>query len=96
MYEPPIPSVEDLLAPISVAAERIRDMPGIFDNIRNSLQRRCQANHTTSDRNFEHLLQYNLSIKGFCPIKVLLFLFFFSASLRRSSQLQHLRPCIPM
>ncbi|GFV52410.1 hypothetical protein TNCV_2771571 [Trichonephila clavipes] len=33
-----IPSVEDLIARISVAAGWISDMPGIFQNIRNSMQ----------------------------------------------------------
>ncbi|GFU16021.1 hypothetical protein TNCV_1299861 [Trichonephila clavipes] len=47
---------EGLIARISVAAGRIVDMPGIFQNVRNSLQRRCQTCKTTCGRNFEHLL----------------------------------------
>ncbi|GFS83766.1 hypothetical protein TNCV_610991 [Trichonephila clavipes] len=32
MYETSVPSVEDLITRISVAAEKTRDMPGIFQN----------------------------------------------------------------
>ncbi|GFW28202.1 hypothetical protein TNCV_4499321 [Trichonephila clavipes] len=49
-------SVEDLIARLYVAAERICDMPGIFQNVWNSMQHRCQACQTTSDRNLEHFL----------------------------------------
>ncbi|GFV44350.1 hypothetical protein TNCV_998741 [Trichonephila clavipes] len=38
MPEKTFPSVEDFIARISVAAGRLRDMPGIFQNIRNSMQ----------------------------------------------------------
>ncbi|GFX88342.1 hypothetical protein TNCV_1705621 [Trichonephila clavipes] len=58
-------SVEDLIALISVAAGRIRDIPGNFQNLRNSMQHYCLVCQTTSGCNFEHLLQYNLSIKYF-------------------------------
>ncbi|GFU88793.1 hypothetical protein TNCV_4444701 [Trichonephila clavipes] len=37
------PSVDGLIARISVTARRIRDMQGIFQNVRNSVQHRCQA-----------------------------------------------------
>ena len=33
-----------------------RRMPGIFERVRQSLQRRCQACIDTGGRNFEHLL----------------------------------------
>ncbi|GFX05838.1 hypothetical protein TNCV_1662771 [Trichonephila clavipes] len=49
-------AIKDLIVRISVAAGRISDMPGIFENVRNSVQHRCQAYHSTSGRNFEHLL----------------------------------------
>ncbi|GFV80094.1 hypothetical protein TNCV_1476571 [Trichonephila clavipes] len=94
VYEMPVPSVEDLLT--SVTPGRIHDMPEIFKNGMNSMQKGCQACQTTSDCNYEQMLLYNLSIKFFCPIDMLLFLIFFSASLPHSSQLRLLRPCIPM
>ncbi|GFS49403.1 hypothetical protein TNCV_2411451 [Trichonephila clavipes] len=40
MYEIPVPLVEDLITRTTVTAQRIRDMPGIFEKVRNSLQRR--------------------------------------------------------
>ncbi|GFV77473.1 transposon Tf2-9 polyprotein [Trichonephila clavipes] len=55
VYETPDPSVERN-SRISVAAERICDMPGIFQNVRNSTQHRCQAFLTIADCNLEHLL----------------------------------------
>ncbi|GFW43781.1 hypothetical protein TNCV_4771301 [Trichonephila clavipes] len=42
---------------MSVAAGRIRDIPGIFQKVRSSLHRHCQVCQTTSGRNFEHVLQ---------------------------------------
>ncbi|GFS84936.1 uncharacterized protein TNCV_1305501 [Trichonephila clavipes] len=51
-----VPSVKYLIARISVATERISDIAGIFQNIRNSMQRHCQIFQTTSGRNIEHLL----------------------------------------
>ncbi|GFW34459.1 hypothetical protein TNCV_500771 [Trichonephila clavipes] len=53
MYKTLVPSVKDLIARKSV---RIRDMPGFFQNVRNSMQPCCQAGQTTSGRNLEHLL----------------------------------------
>ncbi|GFY18399.1 uncharacterized protein TNCV_2396281 [Trichonephila clavipes] len=46
--ETPFLSFEDLSTRISVAAERIRDMPGIFQNVNNSMQHHCYASQTTS------------------------------------------------
>ncbi|GFV18003.1 hypothetical protein TNCV_168081 [Trichonephila clavipes] len=46
------PSVEDLIARITVSDGKIRDMQGIFEKVRNSMKCRCQA---TSGHNFEHL-----------------------------------------
>ncbi|GFV25615.1 transposable element Tc3 transposase [Trichonephila clavipes] len=40
--ETPFPSVEDLIARMSIAAGRIGHLPGIIQNVRNSMQRRCQ------------------------------------------------------
>ncbi|GFX18142.1 hypothetical protein TNCV_1578211 [Trichonephila clavipes] len=56
MHKTTFPSVEDFIARISVTDRRIRDMPGIFQNMRNSVPRRCQICQKTSGRNFEHLL----------------------------------------
>ncbi|GFX05847.1 hypothetical protein TNCV_1662861 [Trichonephila clavipes] len=82
--ETPILSVEDLIAQISLAAGSIRDLPRTFQKVRNSMQRGCQVCQMTSAHNLEHL--YNLLINVFSPINVLLFLFFFSASLHHSSR----------
>ncbi|GFW92475.1 hypothetical protein TNCV_517921 [Trichonephila clavipes] len=41
VYETLVPSVDDLIARISVAAERICDMLRIFQNLKNSMQCRC-------------------------------------------------------
>ncbi|GFW58541.1 hypothetical protein TNCV_718411 [Trichonephila clavipes] len=43
VYETPVPSVEDPIDRISVATERIRDMPGILQNVNNSMQCLCQS-----------------------------------------------------
>ncbi|GFV92862.1 hypothetical protein TNCV_1347111 [Trichonephila clavipes] len=63
VYETPIPSVEDLIARISVATEKIRNMPEIFQNVKNSMQRHCQACQTASGRHFKHQLWYKFSIE---------------------------------
>ncbi|GFT72927.1 hypothetical protein TNCV_1976481 [Trichonephila clavipes] len=41
--ETPVFSVEDHISQIFVASGRIRDMPGILQNVRNSKQCRCQV-----------------------------------------------------
>ncbi|GBM33855.1 hypothetical protein AVEN_175690-1 [Araneus ventricosus] len=51
VYATPVDSDEDLVARISVAAAR-----GIFESVRQSLHRRCQACITDSGCNFEQLL----------------------------------------
>ncbi|GBO34944.1 hypothetical protein AVEN_219592-1 [Araneus ventricosus] len=56
VYDTPIDSVEDVVARLSVTAEEIQDLPEIFQNVRNSMRRRCEACMTASGRNFEHLL----------------------------------------
>ncbi|GBM70390.1 hypothetical protein AVEN_12218-1 [Araneus ventricosus] len=43
VYETPVDSVENAVARISVAAGEIRDTPGMFQNVRNSMRRRCEA-----------------------------------------------------
>ena len=52
----PVDSAEDLVARISVAAANIREMPGVFANVRRSLRRRFQALVRVGGRNFEQLL----------------------------------------
>ncbi|GBM09277.1 hypothetical protein AVEN_116629-1 [Araneus ventricosus] len=56
VYAPPVDSDEDLFARISVAAARVRELPGIFESVRQSLHRRCQACIAVGGRNFEQLL----------------------------------------
>ena len=56
-----------LLSKISntCTCQRIHDMPGIFQNVRNNMRSLCQACLTTSSCNFEQLLLYNITIKYF-------------------------------
>ncbi|CAL1283080.1 unnamed protein product, partial [Larinioides sclopetarius] len=56
VYETPVDSVEDLVARLSVAAAGVREIPGIFERVRQSLHRRCQECIDTGGRNFEQLL----------------------------------------
>lgn len=56
VYATPVTSVDDLIARITVAADTTKDIPGIFEHIRQSMLRRCQACITVSGRNFEQLL----------------------------------------
>ncbi|GBL72167.1 hypothetical protein AVEN_115157-1 [Araneus ventricosus] len=48
VYETPVYSVEDVVTRISVAAGEMQDLPGIFQNVRNSMRRRCEACVTAS------------------------------------------------
>ncbi|GFV55462.1 hypothetical protein TNCV_3776491 [Trichonephila clavipes] len=66
-YETPIPLVEALVTRLSPVAGRIRNLPGIFQNVRNFVQCPFQAFQSTSNNKFEQLLQNNLSIKCFLP-----------------------------
>lgn len=56
VYETPIASPEDLVARISAAAADVRDMPGIFQRVQDSIHRRCEACIAAGGRSFEHLL----------------------------------------
>lgn len=56
VYESPIDSDEDLVARISVAAGTIRETPDMFENVRQSLYRRCNACITACGRSFEQFL----------------------------------------
>ncbi|GFW05288.1 hypothetical protein TNCV_3358071 [Trichonephila clavipes] len=58
VYETSFASVEDFIDQKFVAAGRIRCMPGIFQNVRNSMQNHCHIRQTTSGGNFQ-LLLYN-------------------------------------
>ncbi|GFS62516.1 uncharacterized protein TNCV_1262951 [Trichonephila clavipes] len=57
VYATPFDSDENLVARISEATARVREIPGIFDRVRQSLHRHCHACITTSGRNFEQLLK---------------------------------------
>ncbi|GBM80445.1 hypothetical protein AVEN_83032-1 [Araneus ventricosus] len=56
VYATLVDSDEDLVARISVAAARVREIPGVFESVRQLLHRRCQACITVGGRNFECLL----------------------------------------
>ncbi|GFW53280.1 hypothetical protein TNCV_4710111 [Trichonephila clavipes] len=43
VYETPVATPEDLVGRIVEAAGCVRDTPGIFEKVRCSMQRRCQA-----------------------------------------------------
>jgi len=43
VFETPRASPEDLVAQISAAAANVRDMPGIFQRVRDSIHCRCEA-----------------------------------------------------
>ncbi|GFU62335.1 DUF4817 domain-containing protein [Trichonephila clavipes] len=56
VYDTPVVSEMDLVARISIAAARIREMPGVFEDVRQSMSRRCRACIHANGRNFEHFL----------------------------------------
>ena len=56
VYDTPVDNAEELVARIAVAAGEIRNSPGIFQNVRRSMRRRCEACIVARGRNFEHLL----------------------------------------
>ncbi|GFY09288.1 SF3 helicase domain-containing protein [Trichonephila clavipes] len=58
VYETPVATPEDLVGRIVEAAGCVRDTPDIFEKVRCSMQRRCQACLDVSENNFEHLLNY--------------------------------------
>ncbi|GBN26505.1 hypothetical protein AVEN_169090-1 [Araneus ventricosus] len=43
VYETSVDSVEDVVARISVTAGEMRDMPGIFKNVKNPMRSLCEA-----------------------------------------------------
>ncbi|GFW85226.1 DUF4817 domain-containing protein [Trichonephila clavipes] len=56
VYDTPVDNAEELVARIAVAAGEIRNSPGVFQNVRMSMRRRCEACIVARGRNFEHLL----------------------------------------
>jgi len=56
VYETPIQSEEDLMGRIVEASERIRETPGVFARVRQSLERRLNACIETNGRHFEQFL----------------------------------------
>ncbi|GFT97666.1 transposase-like protein [Trichonephila clavipes] len=56
VYDTPVVSKMDLVARISIAAARIRGMPGVFEDVRQSMSRRCRACIHANGRNFKHFL----------------------------------------
>lgn len=56
VYSSPVESVEDLRVRISNGIERIRQTPGIFERVRESMSRRLEACIGNEGRHFEQLL----------------------------------------
>lgn len=56
VYETPVPSAEELIGRIVDACERIRETPGIFERVRQSLRRRLRACIDAEGRHFEQFL----------------------------------------
>lgn len=56
VYETPVDTDTVLVARISVAAANISEKPGIFERVRQSMRRRCEACIRVNGNNFEHLL----------------------------------------
>ena len=56
VYETLVASYMDLISRIAKAASRVRDTPGQFERVRESMRRRCKTCIVANGRNFEHLL----------------------------------------
>jgi hypothetical protein len=56
VYATPVETVEDLTARIFNACEVVQHTPGIFERVRQSMVRRCNACIELGSRHFEHLL----------------------------------------
>ncbi|GFW01257.1 DUF4817 domain-containing protein [Trichonephila clavipes] len=56
VYDMPVVSEMDLVSRIFIAAARIREMPGVFEDVRQSMSRRCRACIHANGHNFEHFL----------------------------------------
>ena len=55
VYDTPVDNAEILVARIAVVAGEIRDMPGVFQNARMFMHRRCEVCTIAGGRNFKHL-----------------------------------------
>ncbi|GFT41104.1 uncharacterized protein TNCV_5033991 [Trichonephila clavipes] len=58
VYAIPFDSDEDIIARISEATARVREIPDIHECVRRLLHRRCQACIAASGRNFEQLCKH--------------------------------------
>ncbi|GFV12386.1 transposable element Tcb1 transposase [Trichonephila clavipes] len=56
VYDTPVVSEMDLVVQISIAAARIHEMPGVFEDVRQSMSRRCHACIHANGRNFKLFL----------------------------------------
>lgn len=56
VYETPVACDMDLVARITVAAAEIRETAGFFEEVRQSMERRCQSCIISKGRDFVHLL----------------------------------------
>lgn len=56
VYETPVYSEMDLVARIHIDAATIRETFGIFENVRQIMQRRCQSFMNADKRNSEYLM----------------------------------------
>ena len=65
VYETGIDSEEDLVACIISAAAEIRETPGIFGRVRQSMARRCTVCLDVNGRVFQHLLRWNKKLDPF-------------------------------
>ncbi|GFV83849.1 uncharacterized protein TNCV_387571 [Trichonephila clavipes] len=54
VYDTPVDNAEELVARIAVAAGEIRNSPGVFQNVRMSMRRRCEACIVARGRNFTY------------------------------------------
>ena len=59
VFETGIDSEEDLVACIISAAAEIRETPGIFGKVRQSMARRCTVCLDVNGRVFQHLLRWD-------------------------------------
>lgn len=56
VYSTPVENIDDLRDRIIVACETIRNTPGLFQRIRNSIRRRVESCILVEGRHFQHLL----------------------------------------
>ena len=57
--ETPLTLDMDLIARTAEVIARVRDFPGQFERVRESMRWRCETSIVANERNFEHLLQCN-------------------------------------